>query len=169
MHWIGKTALAVLGAEVALSVGPRRWQRQRIYRAAQDRADETGKPLVIIGAPRAGLVTRLLPTYGCGDLCVDLNGCSTCAAQRKGDVAVVLADFANDSAVVCVICTLEYVEDIDGAMAALTRVAGGNLFVARVEPWSLTAFVCPGAQRRLTAVPEGDGGQLTYKPLLWQR
>ena len=56
---------------------------------------------------------------------------------------------ADNSAVIFVSCVLEYVSDVDAAMKELMRVSGGNLFVARVEPWTLTAYLYPGAQRTL--------------------
>ena len=168
MNAIAKVVLALCGAEAALSFGPRRWERQRVYENAHQRAMETGKPLVIVGAPRAGFVTRLLPTYGCGDLCIDLAGCPTCPEQIQADVGTALQAYADDSAVVCVICTLEYVDEIDTAKSELYRVAGPDLFVSRVEPWSLTAFVYPGAKHRLLSAPQGTGEALLSKPLPWR-
>ena len=167
MHPVAKLVLVLCGAEAALSFGPRRWERQRVYTAAQRRAEETGKPLVVVGAPRAGFVTRLLPTYGCGDLCIDLAGCPTCPEHIQADVAAALQSYPADSAVVCVVCTLEYVEGIEAAKSELYRVAGRDLFVSRVEPWSLTALVYPGAKHRLLSAPQGTGEALLSKPLPW--
>jgi hypothetical protein len=168
MQPLVKALLVLCGAEAALAFGPRRLHRQRVYRAAHRRSQETGKPLIVVGAPRAGFVTWLLPTYGCGDLCIDLFGCPTCPEQVKADLAHALRLYPSDSAVVCVVCTLEYVEGIEEAKAQLNRVAGRDLFVARVEPWSLTAFLYPGAQQRLLSVPRGDGRPLRHKRLPWK-
>jgi hypothetical protein len=164
-----KRVLAILfGAELALSLGPRRWERQRMYRLARQRALETGKPLIIVGAPRGGFITRLMPTYGCGDLCIDLVGCPSCSNQVAEGIETAMETYPSDSAVIAVMCTLEYVKNIQGAEAEIQRVAGPNLFVARVEPWSLTAFFYPGARHRLMNAPEGDGKALEYKTLPWR-
>ena len=53
-----------------------------IYAMAARRAGLTGKPLVVVGAPRA---PRTLNAYfgcghGCGDLCVDIDGAPGCQA-----------------------------------------------------------------------------------------
>ena len=168
MHGAVKAILVLCGAEAALAFGPRRWERQRVYKAAHRRSQEPGKPLVVVGAPRAGFVTRLLPTYGCGDLCIDLAGCPSCPEQMQGDLATDLRQQPSNSAVVCVICTLEYVDNIEAAKAQLNRVAGRDLFVSRVEPWSLTAFAYPGAKQRLLSAPQGDGKPLRHKSLPWK-
>lgn len=125
------------------------WLRRRTLRTsrfadAEACARTLGRPLVVVGAPDAG------PTggYGCGDVTIDLAR-SACPGYRRADVTERLP-FENDSVVVLVSCVLEYVEDLDAALAELRRVSGGWLYVVRVEPWTLTAHLYPGARRTLS-------------------
>lgn len=57
------------------------------------------------------------------------------------------ADLPDDSRVVFVSCVLEYVDDFNAAWSEICRVAGGkeNVFVAIVQPWTLTGSLYPGA------------------------
>ena len=127
------------------------WARRRdlratLYRAAAVRASELNKPLVVLGAPDGGVTAG----YGCGDLTVDLFPSGVCPVPIVADVTKALP-FADDSVVVFVACVLEYVSDFDAALKELRRVAGNNLYVVRVEPWTLTAYLYPGARRTIPA------------------
>jgi ubiquinone/menaquinone biosynthesis C-methylase UbiE len=57
--------------------------------------------------------------------------------------------FHDNSVVVFVSCVLEYVDDVDAAIKELMRISGGHLYVVRVEPWTATAYLYPGAKRTL--------------------
>jgi hypothetical protein len=103
----------------------------------------------VVGDPDAGAHTRIIRAYGCGDLCVDINGCPLCPVTRTADITEgPVAGLANDSAVVFVSCVLEYVSDPEAALYELQRIAGSpaNLFLVFVEPWTLTAALYPGAR-----------------------
>lgn len=121
----------------------RRSRRAEMFAAAQRRARELGRPLVVVGAPDGGVTAG----YPCGDYTVDL-GPSSCPNAVRADITKRLP-FADDSAVVVVMCVLEYVDDAAAALRELRRVAGRNLFVVRVEPWTLTSVLYPGAKRTL--------------------
>lgn len=173
MRW-GRLALwlvaGVAAREAYLALGPRRAARRRLFAAAQRRARERGVPLIVLGAPRGGLVNVLAPDYGCGDTCIDLEGCEGCDRSVTGRAEDVLPLVPDGSAVVFVSCTLEYVDDVDLVWSELQRIAGSDLYVVRVEPWSLTAFFFPHAQRRILSVPApGTAGPLEYRPLPWTR
>jgi hypothetical protein len=86
--------------------------------------------------------------YGCGDVSVDLAD-SSCPIHKRADITKRLP-FDDNSAVVFVACVLEYVDDYEAAMRELQRVSGGQLYIVRVEPWTLTAYLYPGAKRTLT-------------------
>lgn len=126
----------------------RRARRGLLYREAAAAAMALGRPLVVVGAPDAG------PTggYGCGDVTVDLAP-SQCPGYLRADVTRPLP-WPDDSVVVLVSCVLEYVDDVEAALAELRRVSGGWLWVARVEPCTLTAHLYPGARRTLPASVE---------------
>jgi hypothetical protein len=125
----------------------RRADRAQKYAAALARARLLQRPLVVVGAPDA----MITGGYGCGDMTVDLVT-STCPRPVQADItrghSIPLGD---NSAVVYVACTLEYVADFNAAVAELRRVAGtdANIFVTRVEPWTFTAWLFPGAKRVL--------------------
>lgn len=160
----------VAAREAWLALGPRRWRRREAFAAAQARARELGLPLLVLGAPRTGFVNVLMPDYGCGDLCVDLEGCSGCERSITGRAEDVLPFLPDASAVVFVSCTLEYVDDVESVWRELRRIAGPEVYAVTVEPWTLTAWFFPGAQRRILAAPEaGSTGSLRYAPLPWAR
>jgi hypothetical protein len=148
-------------AEGALAL--QRWQQRReTYDRAARRAAELHRPLVVVGDPDAGAHTRLLRAYGCGDLCIDLNGCPLCKVVQVADLAAgPVPGVSDDTAVVFVSCVLEYIGDAAAAVRELRRMAGGpeNLFTVSVQPWTLTAALYPGA--RWTAVRDADEMRLT--------
>lgn len=153
--------------ELYLALGPRRVRRRQKYEQALLRAHETGKPLVVLGAPGTGAVNHTLgPDYGCGDLCIDLVGCEGCSSSASGPAELILPELGDDSAVVFVSCTLEYVDDVDRVWSELQRVSGGDLYLVTVEPASLTAWFYPGA-RRVIAAGATPGRPLRYKTLPW--
>jgi hypothetical protein len=137
-----------------MSLGPRRTQRKNLFLRAQARAKELGRPLIVVGSPTAGVINRWIGTdYECGDLCIDLQGCATCKVQVGRAVEEVLPKMPNASAVIFVSCVLEYVDDVRPVMRELRRVSGNELFVAHVEHWGLTAWMYPGAKRRIYDAP----------------
>lgn len=125
----------------------RRAQRTMLFNAARLRATTTGKPLVVVGDPEGGVTAG----YPCGDVTIDIRDSSSCPNYVRADITQQIPLAAN-SAVVFVACVLEYVSNADAALCELLRVAGtpDNLFVVNVEPWTLTAFLYPGALRTLT-------------------
>ena len=136
-------------------------ERTAAFHTAIERAAALGRRLVVIGDPDAGMHTRLLRAYGCGDVCVDLNGCPKCPVTVVADITRgPIPDLADDSAVVFVSCVLEYVGDLDAALREIARIAGSpdNVFVVNVQPWTLTARLYPGARWRGT-VSSSDGVQ----------
>jgi hypothetical protein len=158
----------LLAREAYLALGPRRTRRRKLWVAAVERAQARGVPLVVIGAPGAGVVNRIIGLdYGCGNLCIDPGGCGACANQAIGRAEDVLPELAARSAVIYISCTLEYVDDPDLVMREARRIAGNDVFVATVEPMSLTAWFYPHAQHRVFEAPAGDGAPLRYKSLPW--
>ncbi|MGB1016955.1 MAG: hypothetical protein ACPG4T_22650 [Nannocystaceae bacterium] len=140
---------ATLAYEGAVSMG-RFDRRKKKFEAATKRSVATGRQLVVVGDPNAGLHTRLVQAYDCGAVCVDLNGCPACPKSIAADITKGIEGLEDDSSVVYVSCVLEYVEAIEPAMSELKRIAGSddNLFLVFVDPWSLTAFLYPWGKRR---------------------
>lgn len=160
-----KIALSLAGAEVALSIFGRRRRRSALYAAASERARATGKPLLVFGDPDEGWVDPALGrSYGCGDVCTDLTGCPRCPVRLPGRAEDVFPSLPTNGYVVFASCVLEYVDDVELVAREAWRVAGGDLFVAHVEPWSVTAFLYPGAKRRIHRAPP-NGSAVVYSAL----
>ena len=166
MQTLPKLVLAFGAVEAVDVFTRRRWDRRKLYDAAQTRAKMLDRPLVVVGAPNAGVATRLAPIYDCGDICIDLQGCKKCGAPPR-DVTD-LSDLADDSAVVFVSCVLEYVTDPAAAVQELQRVAGSNLFVVRVPPWSIVHLTYGPSRQRLLSVPKGTGTPIRWAKVPWR-
>jgi SAM-dependent methyltransferase len=142
-------ATAIGCALVALAAWEGGWyvrraaRRKEIFAQAQARARSLKRRLVVIGAPDGGVTGG----YGCGDVTIDLAPTS-CPNALTVDVTKRLP-FADDSVVVFCSCVLEYVRDPQSAIREIWRVAGDNAFFVGVEPWTLTAYLYPGARQTL--------------------
>lgn len=145
MHLFVKLGL-LAGAWEAAWWARRRKKRADTFTEARARATATGRPLLVVGAPDGGVTAG----YGCGDVTVDLAAASSCFPYLSADVSRRLP-FEDNSCVVFVSCVLEYVTDYEAAYSELRRIAGKNIFITRVEPWTATAYLYPGAKRTLPA------------------
>ena len=157
---LARVALGYVAAVESMATLVRFRERSSAFRLAVDRAGALGRPLVVIGNPDGGMHTRLMRAYGCGDVCVDMNGCPKCPVTIVADITKgPLPGVADDSAVVFVSCVLEYVIDLQAALAEIARMAGKpeNVFLVTVQPWTLTARLYPGAHWRGDA-SEAQGG-----------
>lgn len=140
MHWAAKAVVATIGLEV-VGAAWRFTERRRLFELAKARAKATGRTFMVVGDPNAGATTKFLQAYGCGDVTVDLHGAPGCPGGLQADITKKLP-FPDDSCVVFVACTLEYVEDGPAAVRELERLAGvpSNLFVVTVSPFFPVAF-----------------------------
>lgn len=139
-------------------------ERSLAFRTAAERADALGRRLIVIGDPDAGFHTRLMRAYGCGDVCVDMNGCPRCPVTVVADITKKIPGVDDDSAVVFISCVLEYVVDLNAALTEILRIAGSNdnVFLVFVQPWTLTARLYPGARWRGAANgPDEPGVAMT--------
>ncbi len=155
-----RLVLGYVGAVEGAAALIRFRERTAAFEMAMERASALGRRLVVIGDPDAGLHTRLMRAYGCGDVCVDLNGCPRCPVTVVADITKgPIADIADDSAVVFVSCVFEYIAELDVALREVSRIAGSpeNLFVVTVQPWTLTARLYPGAHWRGTVNSAASG------------
>jgi len=115
--------------------------RKTIYERALAHARAIGLPLIVVGAPDRGATSG----PGCGDLVIDIHP-SRSANFLQADITKPLP-IPSDAAVVFVSCVLEYVTDFDAAWQELQRIAPGRVYICRVPPWTLSAYLYPGAQR----------------------
>lgn len=164
---IGPVGTALAAWETAWYLR-RRYERAANFQVAQDRATELGRPLVVIGDPQGGITWD---DYGCGDIAIDLTGCPSCGDRgHRADICEPGAiPLKNDSAVVYVSCVLEYVTDFQAAVREILRVAGSidNVFVTRVEPWTLASVAYPNAQRTVSVEAGGIVEAPIRSPLPW--
>lgn len=152
---LARLALGAFAAAESVAAVTRHRHRSCLFYKAASRARELGRPLIVIGDPDAGLHTRLVRAYDCGDVCVDANGCPLCPAVRVADIIKgPVPGIADNSGVVFVSCVLEYVGDLPAALAEIRRIAGDleNVFIVTVQPWTFTAVLYPGA--RWTGIAE---------------
>ena len=147
-------ANAIAVREVYHALVTRRGNRKRLYALARARADATGKPLIVVGAPGGGIINRFVgQDYGCGDVCIDLVGCKGCDGSVSAPIERYLPTLKDGSAVIYVSAVLEYVRPIKKVISELRRVSGGDLYVVTVEPWTLTSFFYTGARRQFFSAP----------------
>jgi hypothetical protein len=159
---------ALLTREAYIALGPRRQRRRSLYADAVARAQATGKALLVLGAPTQGIVAKVLgPVHGCGASCIDAAGCPTCAVGFAGRLEDLLPGMGTNSAVIFASDVLESVDDAAFVAAQMDRISGGDLFVATIEPSSLTAWVWPGTKRRILQAPP-TAADVTYRPLPWK-
>ena len=159
--------VAIAGLELWNS--GQRWSRRRDYfYAASERARQTGRRLVVIGDPDSGAHTSLFRAYDCGDLCVDLMGCELCPGSQAINLSTGhVTTIADNSAVVFVSCTLEYIPDVQAAWREILRMAGSteNVYVVPVgETWGIAGVLYPGAQWSVEAAPP-TGSALVATPV----
>jgi hypothetical protein len=132
----GNTVLGVLlhrrSGKNLLRIKHRAWNackklsmQHLLFERAQERARLEQRKLVVIGNPTGGWVNKVVPVYGCGDICIDIAGCSPCGPETrviKDDAIRALRTLPADSAVVFESETLEYVGDMTAAVAELDRI-----------------------------------------------
>jgi hypothetical protein len=92
---------------------------------------------MVIGSPVSGgvsgQISSQLHLYGCGDVCVDMNGCETCTNGITTRIEDFLPTLENNSYVIFISVVLEYVDDLPAVIKDLERVSGGDLFVVYIN------------------------------------
>lgn len=145
--------------EVDVAFRQRRKSRRIGYALAEAKARELGLPLLVIGDPDTGFVTKHFGrSAGCGDVCYDLTGCPGCPRGVRGPIEETLGQVPSQSHVIYVSCTLEYCDDLPLIIEDLERIAPHDgLFVVRLRPESSTFWLFPGAKWKIyECPPEGD-------------
>jgi hypothetical protein len=125
-----------------------RWeQRRRLFQAADERARQLGRPLLVVLPRKEGWFNRSMRLYEYGARYPDIF--------RDRKAPVIYADTlahgvpaGDDSAVLYVACVLEYVTDLRRSMDEIMRIAGEpeNIYIVTVQPWTLTAALHPSAR-----------------------
>jgi hypothetical protein len=163
------TAVALVIREAYLGFGPRREHRRAVFEQAQRRAQELGRPLLVLGDPDGGVLNRMLGRqWQCGDVCVDLMGCGICGERVQGRPEDVLQALDDNAYVVYDPGAFAKADDATEMAIQLKRVTGGEVYMADAGPWTLTAFFGPKRKRRIYEPPQLNAAKaVTYKPLLW--
>jgi hypothetical protein len=125
-----------------------RWEhRRRLFQAADERARQQGRPLLVVLPRKEGWFNRSMRLYEYGARYTDIF--------RGRKSPVIYADTLaggvparGDSAVLYVACVLEYVTDLRRSMDEIMRIAGDreNIYIVTVQPWTLTAALHPSAR-----------------------
>lgn len=118
----------------------RAFRRRQIFNLATQKAIELGLPLVVIGDPATDNYSLSRYDYGCGDLCVDIAGCPKCHNSITHDINKPFNNISDNSCVVFISCTLEYVNNIGAVVAELNRISGNNLYVVNIEPFTIKSL-----------------------------
>ena len=115
-----------------LSSMNRQFNRWNQYNKAYELSKKLNKPLLIIGDPNNGFMSKILGlSYPCGDLCLDLVGCEGCENQLKGDALQLLKKMKNNSYIIFESCVLEYIKYNKLIQNEILRVSGNNYFQVR--------------------------------------
>ena len=126
-------------------------ERRKIFNQARQYADNVGKPLLVVGAP------KLRFNHPCGDVTIDIS--PAMARFCNGEVADVRAIPYPDDSFGAAFCShvlehLATVDDAGKALDELERVAD-KVFVASPSKSSLSAWLNPN--HHLWVTSSGDG------------
>ena len=112
MNIIIKLLLFLVFLEYIIFTIIRQCKRYFIYKEAVEYSKKIKKPLLVIGDPDSGWMTRNFGRlYGCGDICTDLYDCPKCKISEKGDILDVLKNKGDNSFVIFESCVLECIFD----------------------------------------------------------
>jgi hypothetical protein len=97
--------------------------KKNLYNIAKNRSIVLNKPLLVIGAPND------LESYGCGNICIDLNGCPLCNVSIKNKVEDEIKNYHSNSYIIYECGVLEVVDD-PRIIKEMYRIAGSkeNIF-----------------------------------------
>ena len=127
-----------------------------IYAMAARCAGATGKPLVVIGAPNApGTLNTIFGCgYGCGDLCVDIDGAEGCPNVAQMPIQDWLALQPDNSAVLFESEVIMYVprDELDHTIDELKRVSGGDLFSSHSNVIDLPKYIETGMPQQVREI-----------------
>ena len=102
-----------------------------LYEQAKQRAKQENKKILVLGSPYSAsgkIITTFTKTYGCGDICIDMNGCEGCKNSMSEKVEDVLHKFPSNKYVVFESGLLEVVdkEKLPYIVKEINRISGGR-------------------------------------------
>lgn len=124
----------------------RKLKRRKLFDLAQKRSKKTGKKLLVIGNPSNGVANSYTGNdYDCGDVCIDIAGCSCKNGARSITSSledVIINNTVNfDDYIIFISCTLEYVSDLPLVLSKLNKIDAHDIFVVSIEPYCLAAYL----------------------------
>lgn len=138
MLWVVLIIAPIVIYESFLSF-ERMYNHVQYYKLALARSKLLNKPLMVIGEPSAGYSNKIFgPMYGCGDILLDIKIESQCNSN-EGDIQETLPTYGDNSHIIFISYTLEYVDDLESLIPHILRVSGGweNVIVIHAKPWSI--------------------------------
>ena len=128
----------------------RNLKKKALYKNAVDYAYNHSKKLVVVGSPNldlieGGLISYITentfgPSYGCGDVCVDIQGCAKCNVSYTGDILDFLKKQGPDSCVLFSTGVFEFTGNYDDILQEMKRTCVRN-FTEYYSPWNLTWYM----------------------------
>lgn len=124
-------------------------KKKVLYSRAKRCASRKGKELVVLGSPHLDLRTggvisyitekTIGPTYGCGDVCVDIAGCSTCCRSYTCDILDYLKTKRPKSCVLFSSGVLEFTQSFPDIKKEIERTCVAN-YTDYYSPWNITWY-----------------------------
>ena len=116
-------------------------RRRNEYQRADIEAKRLGLELVVVGDPfQGGWNSMFGPSYGCGDVCLDLTGCPRCKGGSKEPLLNFFRRQSTHRIVIFESCVLESIpsgerrriqSQMNRAAASLHQVRIGRTFIMR--------------------------------------
>ena len=117
-------------------------QGKVLYNTAKDAAVREQIPLIVIGNPTASWKNYIMgPSYGCGDLCIDIAGCKCSNLEKRTkslEALSTLNSLSTNSVVVFESGTKHLVPGLEEEM---NRVGGNNVYTVNLNDTSLILFL----------------------------
>ncbi len=120
-----------------------------LYKKAVRYSEHNNKILVVLGSPSSdfstgGVVSYITiktfgTMYGCGDICVDLQGCGTCERSYTGDILEFLSKQKDNSCVLFSTGVFEFTDKYEEIEKQIHRTCVKN-FTDYYSPWNITWY-----------------------------
>jgi hypothetical protein len=103
----------------------------QLYEEALKKANNENKKLIVLGSPYSGsgkMITLFTETYGCGDICIDMNGCGLCENAISDKIENVVPMFNSYEYIIFESGLLEVVDEknVNYIISELYRIAGSK-------------------------------------------
>lgn len=125
-------------------------KKRVLYSRAVRCASQEKKELVVLGSPHLDIQTGGVVSYatektvgvgyGCGNTCVDIQGCSTCPNSYRGDILDYLKTRSAKSCVLFSTGVLEFTEKYDEIKLEIDRTCIAN-YTDYYSPWNISWYV----------------------------